>query len=122
MAQWPTTIRLDQDLRLLVTDPQGNDQIKARLPLRPKHPRALLTLLEGVALYGGEPLSVVISAGGRPDDRLGCETWGDDLWPAESPLVQFDFVTPSPPRPGRTLRGVGDFRAVRRQLRLVWSR
>jgi hypothetical protein len=122
MAQWPTTIRLDQDLRLLVTDPQGQDQIKARLPLRPKHPRALLTLLEGVALYSGEPIYAVISAGNRPDDWLGCETWGDDLWPAESPLVQFDFLTPRLPRPGRTLRGVGDFRAVRRQLRLVWSR
>ena len=122
MAQWPTTIRLDQDLRLLVTDPQGQDQIKARLPLRPKHPRALLTLLEGVALYSGEPLYVVISAGNRPDDWLGCETWGDDLWPAESPLVQFDFLTPRPSGPARALRGVGDFRAVRRQLRLVWSR
>jgi hypothetical protein len=122
MAQWPTMIRLDQDLRLLVTDPQGRDQIKARLPLRPKHPRALLTLLEGVALYSGEPLCAVISAGSRPDDWLGCETWGDDLWPAESPLVQFDFLTPPPSGPGPTLRGVGDFRAVRRQLRLVWSR
>jgi hypothetical protein len=122
MAQWPTTIRLDQDLRLLVTDPQGTDQIKARLPLRPKHPRALLTLLEGVALYSGEPLYAVISAGNHPDDWLGCETWGEDLWPAESPLVQFDFVTPRASRPGRPLRGVGDFRVLRRQLRLVWSR
>lgn len=113
MAQWPTTIRLHQDLWLLVTDPRGNDQIKARLPLRPRHPRALLTLLEGVALYSGEPLCAVISAGSRPEDRLGCEAWDDDLWPAESPLVRFDFVTPRP-GPGRTLRGVGDFRAVRR--------
>jgi hypothetical protein len=121
MSQWPTTIRLGEDLRLLVTDRQGNDQIKALLPLRPKHPRALLTLLEGVALYSGEPLYVVISAGNHPDDWLGCETWGGDLWPTESQLVQFDFVTP---RSGArsTLRGVGDFRAVRRQLRLVWSR
>jgi hypothetical protein len=122
MAQWPTTIRLGQDLRLLVTDPQGKDQIKARLPLRPNHPRALLTLLEGVALYSGDPIYAVISAGSRPDDWLGCETWVDDLWPTESALVQFDFLAPRPAGPGRTLRGVGDFRSVRRQLRLVWSR
>jgi hypothetical protein len=121
MAQWPTTIRLEEDLKLLVTDPDGNDQIKARLPLRPKHPRALLTLLEGVALFSGEPLYVVISAGSHPDDWLGCEAWGDDLWPTESQLVQFDFATP-PARARRTLGGVGDFRAIRRQLRLVWSR
>jgi len=122
MAQWPTTIRLAEDLKLLVTDPQGNDLIKARLPLRPKHPRALLTLLEGVALFSGEPQYVVISAGSHRDDWLGCEAWGDDLWPIESPLVQFDFATPREPRPRRTLGGVGNFRAVRRQLRLVWSR
>jgi hypothetical protein len=33
MAQWPTTIRLGEDLKLLVTDSQGNDLIKARLSL-----------------------------------------------------------------------------------------
>jgi hypothetical protein len=122
MAQWPTTIRIGaEDLKLLVTSPRGDDLLKARLPLRPPHPRALLTLLEGVALLSGEPLYVVISAGNRRDDWLGCERWADDLWPAESPLVRFDFAVP-PPGARRTIRGVGDFRSVRRQLRLVWSR
>jgi hypothetical protein len=122
MAQWPTTIRIGaEDLKLLVTSPAGDDLLKARLPLRPPHPRALLTLLEGVALLSGEPLYVVISAGNRRDDWLGCETWPDDLWPAESPLVRFDFAVP-PTGARRRIRGVGDFRSVRRQLRLVWSR
>jgi hypothetical protein len=122
MAQWPTTIRIGtEDLKLLVTSPQGDDLIKARLPLSPPHPRALLTLLEGVALFSGDPLYVVISAGSHREDWLGCETWAEDLWPAESPLVRFDFAIP-PPRARRTLRGVGDFRAVRPPLRLVWSR
>jgi len=122
MAQWPTTLRIsDRDLMLLVTGPEGDDLVKARLPSRPPHPRALLTLLEGVALWSGEPLYAVISAGEHRDDWLGCEAWGQDLWPAESALVHFDFAIP-PPRPRRVLRGVGDFRAVRRQLRLVWSR
>ena len=122
MATWPTTIRLDKELKLLATSPEGDALLKARLPLRPPHPRALLTLLEGVALWSGEPLYVVISAGEHRDDWLGCETWADELWPTESPLVRFDFAIPPPPRPRRTLRGVGDFRAVRRQLRVVWSR
>jgi hypothetical protein len=122
MAQWPTTIRIGaEDLKLLVTSPQGDDQIKARLPLRPPHPRALLTLLEGIALFSGEPLYVVISAGSHRDDWLGCEAWGEDLWPAESPLVHFDLAIP-PPRVRSPLRGVGDFRGVRRHLRLVRSR
>jgi hypothetical protein len=122
MPQWPTTIRIGaEDLKLLVTSPEGDDRIKARLPIRPPHPRALLTLLEGVALFSGEPLYAVISAGEHRDAWLGSEQWCEDLWPAESQLVRFDFAI-APPRPHRTLRGVGDFRDVRRQLRLVWSR
>jgi hypothetical protein len=122
MAQWPTTIRIEaEDVKLLVTSPQGDDQIKARLPRQPRHPRALLTLLEGVALWSGEPLYAVISAGEHRDDWLGCEVWGEELWPAESALVHFDFAVP-PARARRTLSGIGDFRAVRRQLRLVWSK
>ena len=122
MSLWPTTLRIgDAELKLLVTSPQGDDLIKARLPRLPRHPRALLTLLEGVALWSGEPLYAVISAGSHRDDWLGCETWGDDLWPAESPLVHFDFAVP-PSRPRRLLRGVGDFRDARPGLRLVRSK
>jgi hypothetical protein len=122
MALWPTTLRIgDPDLKLLITSPEGDDLIKARLPRQTRHPRALLTLLEGVALWSGEPLYAVISAGPHRDDWLGSETWGDDLWPAESALVHFDFAIP-PSRAHRPLRGVGDFRDVRRQLRLVRSK
>lgn len=121
MAQWPTTMRIAKDLKLLVTSETGDDVIKARLPLQPRHPRALLTMLEGVALFAGEPLYVVISAGEGQGAWEGSEQWCEDLWPAESPLVQFDFAVP-PPRARRVLRGVGDFRDVRRQLRLVWSK
>jgi len=122
MTPWTTTLRIgDDEVKLLVTSHAGDDLIKARLPRQPRHPRALLTLLEGVALWSGEPLYAVISAGGRPDDWLGCETWGDDLWPAESPLVHFDFAVP-PSRSRRLLRGVGDFRDVRPRLRLVRSK
>ena len=122
MALWPTTLRIgEQDLRLLVVSPHGDDLIKARLPVRPPHPRALLTLLEGVALWSGEPVLAAISAGEHCDAWLGSEQWIDELWPTESALVHYDFAIP-PPRGRRTLRGVGDFRDVRRQLRLVWTR
>ena len=122
MALWPTTLRIGgEDLKLLVTSPQGDDLLKARLPLRPPHPRALLTLLEGVALWSGEPVLAVISAGAHRDDWLGSDVWGDELWTFESPLDHFDFATP-PCRARRTLVGLGDFREVRRDLRLVWSK
>ena len=122
MAPWPTTLRIGgEELKLLVTSPHGDDLLKARLPIRPPHPRALLTLLEGVALWSGEPVLAVISAGARRDDWLASDEWGDDFWPLESPLVHFDFTTP-PSRARRLLVGVGDFRDVRRDLRLVRSK
>ena len=120
MALWPVTLRIGKDLRLLVTSPEGDDLIKARLPLQPPHPRALLTMLEGVALFSGEPLCAVISVASQKDGWVDCKQWCEDLWPAESPLVHFDFALPA--RARRRLCGVGDFRDVRRQLRLVWSR
>jgi hypothetical protein len=120
MALWPTRLRIGgNELKLLVTSPQGDDLLKARLPVRPPHPRALLTLLEGVALWSGEPVLAVISAGAHRDAWLDSDEWGDDPWPTESPLVHFDYATP-PSRTRRTL--VGDFRDVRRDARLAWTR
>jgi hypothetical protein len=121
MTPWPTVLRIGgRELKLLVASPQGDELLKARLPVRPPRPRALLTLLEGVALWSGEPVLAVISAGAHRDAWLGSEEWGDDLWPTESPLVHFDYATPLVR--ARTLVGVGDFREVRRDLRLLWSR
>ena len=120
MALWPTTMRFHNDLRLLVTSPEGDDLIKARLPIRPSHPRALLTMLEGIALFSGEPLRVVISASAHHDLWLD-SPWAEEAWPTESPLVHFDFAMPVQ-RARRRLRGVGDFRLVRGPLRATGSR
>ena len=122
MALWPTTLRIGgKELKLLVTSPDGDDLLKARLPVRPPHPRALLTLLEGVALWSGEPVLAVISAGAHREEWLASDAWGDELWPTESQLVHFDYATP-PVRARRTLVGAGDFRGLRRHLRLVGPR
>jgi len=118
MTTRSATLHTGKDLKLLVTSPQGDDLIKARLPTRSAHPRALLAMLEGIALYSGEPLVAVIFAA---EDWPDSEALGEGLWPAESPLVKFEFALPTP-RAARRLQGVGDFRDLRRQLRLVWSR
>ena len=94
MSLWSTTLRIGADMKLLVTSPEGDDLIKARLPIRPPHPRTLLTMLEGIALFSGEPLCAVVSAGIHRDDRLDSEQWCNDLWPVESPLIHFDFALP----------------------------
>ena len=97
--------------RLLVTGEQG-DILKAQFEPKPAHPRALLTLLEGLSLWRGQPpMPVALSV---DDDCLrwpGSTLFDDELWPGESPLVRFDLV----PRARRQVRleGLGTFRLER---------
>lgn len=119
MSLWPTTLRITrEEVKVLVTSREGDDLLKARLPIRAHHPRALCTLLEGVALWSGAPVCAVISVGECCAAWLGSDQWGGQLWPEESLLVQFDLAAPQPRR-RRTLRGLGDFRDLRSQLRVV---
>lgn len=120
MSLWSTTLRISADMKL-VTSPESDDLIKARLPLEAPHPRALLTMLEGIALFSGVAPCTVVSAGTHREHWLDSEQGCNDLSPAERPLVHSDLALP-PPRARRRLRGVGDFREVRQQLRLVWPR
>ena len=83
-----------------VTGANGRDVLRAALPRTPHHPRALLTMLEGLALCSGAPLGVVIGVDPPVCDSLGLgRCGGDESWPEESALVHF-FLRPSarPPR------------------------
>ena len=112
---WKGSVRATpREVRVLVVDPHQGDLLKARLPLGAQHPRALLTLLEGLALWRGQPLRVVVRATSAGDGRpcwSGSGLFGDELWPGESPLVRYEVG-------GRDLRlrrlaGLGDFRPLR---------
>lgn len=112
IRSWRCTLRVTRhETRLLVTRPEG-DLLKARLDITPCHPRALLTMLEGISLWSGEPLRVALSADDNFRDSRGSMLFGDELWPAESQLVRFEAVHHD--RPGRRLEGLGDFHSVRR--------
>lgn len=113
MQTWKTTIHPSRGrLRLLLTDPEGSEILKAALPPFPQHPRALLTLLESVSLWVGSPLTAAISAAPPVDRHCAEALFGDGLFPIDSALVRFDLLPP--PRRRRTLTGVGDFRELRR--------
>jgi len=110
--RWNTRLRIEPDaLKILIEDVQG-DALKARLPLSPHHPRALLTLLEGVALWSGETLHAALSVGG-PRARSSVKAiFGGAIGPMESALVHFDSVHPPERSRSRRMAGVGDFRQL----------
>jgi hypothetical protein len=115
MAPWNITLQVlpQHKTRLLVTDAENNDLLKAHLAGYPRHPRALLTTLEGLALWCGEPVTVVIYADVPVDHSLGLGSFADldDGWPEDSPLVHFLFCEAG--RRGRRIQGFGDFRRLR---------
>ncbi len=111
---WQCTLQITTDAATLLVSDRSRDLLKARLDPEPRHPRSLLTLLEGVSLWSGHPLRVALCVeecfrNGPPSALLG-----DELWPAESALVQFDVVHPVRPK---RLDGLGDFRSIRRLAR-----
>lgn len=111
---WRCTMHVTPSVTtLLVSDP-SQDLLKAKLDSRPRHPRALLTLLEGLSLWQGQPLRVALCVDDSFRDGHDSSLLGDELWPAESALVQFDVVHPVRPR---RLDGIGDFRGLRRLAR-----
>lgn len=112
---WTCRLRISpQSAKLLVIAPDWGDLLKAQLPTSPEHPRALLTLLEGLSLWHGKPLSVALRAEDGLWDPRCSALLGDGWWPGESPLVEFRVE--GRVRRGR-LAGIGDFSALRRGLR-----
>lgn len=76
----------------------------------------MLTLLEGLSLWSGKPLCVALSVDDNCPHWHSLQLFGDEFWPVDSPLVQYELV-PHVHR-GAKLSGLGDFR----QLRLAWQR
>jgi hypothetical protein len=110
-SSWRAVIRVcEADLQLLVLDVEG-DRLKARLPLCCAHPRALVTVLEGLAMWQGGKLDVVHFVDARATD---CTDWAfsnADLRGNHSPLVAFSTRVHG--RVKDRIRGVGDFRQLR---------
>ena len=50
MRDWKPVLRVSRGHVLLLVTSETGDILKARLPLSPRHPRALLTLLERLSL------------------------------------------------------------------------
>jgi hypothetical protein len=115
MGHWNARLEArDGSTRLLVTGAEADDLVKAQLPDPPRHPRALVTLLEGLALWSGEMLCIAISADIPAEHSLGLgSAFGEEtLWPTASALLHCEFIVPGRRRGGR-INGIGDFRSLR---------
>lgn len=98
---WHATVEVQpQTIWVWVTEATGRDVLRAALPRTPGHSRALLTMLEGLALWNGVPLGVVIGVDHPVCDSLGLGRFGaDESWPEDSALVTCFFRQPArPPR------------------------
>ncbi len=108
---WNSTLRVTPAATTLLVRNGNHDLLKARFEPHCGHPRALLTLLEGLSLWQGQPLRVALSVDDECLMGRSSMLFGDELWPGESQLVQFDLVHHARPK---RLGCVGDFRAVRK--------
>jgi hypothetical protein len=109
MSNWIAKLHMNAEhTKLLIESPNG-DLLKARLP-RPRHPRALLTLLEGTALWAGTPLCAVTSAEGPLDPGHAATLFGDGA--IDSALVRFVAAVPRARARRTRIAGVGDFRQL----------
>jgi hypothetical protein len=118
-ASWTVSLRCTRrGTKLLVTDTMmGEDLMKARLPNNPVHPRALMTLCEGLALWHGLPLCVAVSADEDAQRFFERVFYGDGLVEPASPLVMLEArptrARSRTSRSDRLERGLGDFRQLR---------
>ena len=105
------------DTRVMVMDGAGATLLKARLPQAPRHPRAIATLCEAVALWCGRPVRAALAVEGRAG-WCASTHWLEALDEVtRTPLYEISFThSARPPRDERGVEGLGDFRDVRQMM------
>lgn len=99
---WHATLEVKgETIWVWVSERSGRDVLRATLPGPPAHPRALVTVLEGLALWGGAPLYAALGVEHPPGDSPGLSGYGFEGWPEDSALLS--FVVRHPARPHRRL-------------------
>ena len=90
---WSATLEVTPHaITVVVREPEGADVVTAVFSGYPDHPRALLTLLEGLALWSA-PMCAAISAAHPVSHSLGLGSCGDlERWPEERALVSVQCV------------------------------
>jgi hypothetical protein len=114
---WMTIEPVGSETRLMLTAPASGTALKARLPATPSHSRAVITLLESIALWYGMPLRAVVDADAS-DVRRHPEQWAMLLGDAPSVAVNVEWVgVPAQRRRDAFLAPMGELSRARRLVR-----
>jgi hypothetical protein len=90
--------------------------LKAHLPARPSHPRALSTLLEAMALWHGTKVRAALCVDDE-DATSDASLYQDAFLDFGGPLYELEWLpATSVVRPRRDIAGIGDFDDLERLL------
>jgi hypothetical protein len=104
------------ETRLLLSVSGSGPALKARLPTRPRHPHALVRLMEALACWYRLPLHAVLDAD-APDVLRDAEAWAQWTGDVSQLDVQVDWVGRAMwPKRDRFLDGMGSFDAAKRKI------
>lgn len=110
---WMSIEPVGSEVRMMLAAPAASTVMKARLPNPPAHPRAVISLLEAIALWYGRPLRAVIDADAE-DVRRHPERWATLLGDAPDLAVAVEWVAvPRIKKKDRYLTPMGDFASAR---------
>jgi hypothetical protein len=115
-ALWMTVQPMESETRLMLTAAEAGTALRARLPVVPRQPQALLLLLEAMVAWHGQRLCAVLDADAR-DVREHPERWSRLLGELDARHVRVQWVGLSDREYGkrdRFLGSVGDFRRAKR--------
>lgn len=121
MSPPPLCLSLEPQIgytQMLLTMPTVGTLLKARLSSEPAHPGALTSFLQGLALWSGLPLFVVLDADAEEVLRHP-EKWARMMGDAaQSPSITVQWSCPPPARLYRDkfFDRMGDFSSARRML------
>jgi hypothetical protein len=109
------------ETRLQLCEPSARSRLRARLPPSPDHPRAVLSLMEAMALWSGAPLHAVVDVDAAAF-RRDPERWAMLLGDANEHCVRVHYVSVQQARRARRdrfLSPLGDFAHADRLVSLA---
>jgi hypothetical protein len=89
---WLSLQPAPSELRLSLSRASCGTVLRARFPLIPRQPQALVSFMEAISCWFGEPLTAVLDAESE-DVRLRPDFWAVTLGAVDLPHVRVEWVS-----------------------------